>query len=480
MRAGLGTGWGARRGRRQVLRVGAVAALTAGAALAGCGRPSQAAGPAPSNPRITLVWAPWRVAWGTGWDAVFLEAAQPFLAANPGVDLVIDVSTGTGSNDSGTIPLIIAGTAPDVYSGFGPTKMIEGGYNLDLTSYLKDQNVDTSVWDAGQFEKYVRDGHVWALPAELSTSAVAINEGMLDSAGLAYPDPQWDYTAAAALWAAVTTKTADAAKNVTGFVYWGQKASWLPGDFYLRGWGASAAQSNYSALCGLASPAALTFANWWFPQAQRGSVVWNGTAPSWPQQVACGFAGSWTLPTYADLTSVKWDFWPQPAWPTGTSSYAGNDYYAVSATTKHADLAAALAIWLTTDVQWQHRMIALQLVVPPSSKLWPIWEQVVKTVAPPLAGKNIAAFMTAPLQGRAFNHPAFAYASDSAYNLIGNYLPQIITGKLDPTGAMTQAAQAVNAFEAGQALTAADQAKIASSNAFPTQGPAIASVVPGI
>ena len=112
---------------------------------------------------------------------------------------------------------------------------------------------------------------------------------------------------------------------------------------------------------------------------------------------------------------------PQPRWPTGTSAYAGNDYYAVSRTTKQPDLAAAFAIWLTTSPEWQRSLMGLQLVVPPSSALWTEWAQVVKAVAPPLQGKNVGAFTVAASQNRAFNHPAFAYASDAAYNTIGQY-----------------------------------------------------------
>lgn len=55
------------------------------------------------------------------------------MLPNPGVDVVIDVSTGTGSNDAATVPLILAGTAPDVYSGHDPARTVAAGYNLDLT-----------------------------------------------------------------------------------------------------------------------------------------------------------------------------------------------------------------------------------------------------------------------------------------------------------------------------------------------------------
>lgn len=424
------------------------------------------------------MWAPWRVGWGSSWNAVFLDAVQPFMAEHPGVDVQIDIGGSSGSNDTALIPQIIAGTAPDVYSGYGPTKMIEGGYNLDLAPYLKAQNVDTSIFDQGEYSKFVGSNGVWALPAELSTSAVIVNEGMLDDLGVAYPDRSWDYTSAAALWQQVATKSATPGKSRVGFVYWGQKASYLPGDYYLRGWGASAAAANFSTKCGLDSPQALAFAQWWFPLLVDGVIAWNGAALPWPQQVACGFAGSWSLPGFAAQRSVKWDFWPQPAWPQGTTAYAGNDYYAVSATTKNPELAATFAVWLTTSLTWQQALMRLQLVVPPNSKLWPQWVEVVKAIAPPLADKHLDAFTVAPLQNRAFNHPAFAYGSDEAYSTIGTYTGQIPSGKLDPVGAFRQAAAAVDKLESGLAAAAAASSSLAGR--FPTNGRPIAPVVNGV
>lgn len=477
-----GIAGGGRWSRRRALGLGAAGALaTAGAwALAGCSGSGGGATAAPTaaKPQTVLVWAPWRVGWGKGWESVFYAATQPFRTAHPGVDIRIDIGGSNGSNDGGLIPAIIAGTAPDVYSGYGPTKMIEGGYNLNLAPYLKTQNVDTSVFDQGEYVKFVRDDGVWALPAELSTSAVAVNLTMLDNLGASYPDKQWDYQAAATLWRSVSSPSSTPSKRRVGFVYWGQKAAWQPGDFFLKGWGASAAAANFSSKSGLDTPQALAFAQWWFPLVQEGAITWNGSAPAWPAQVACGFAGSWSLPNFAQQNGVKWDFWPQPKWPTGTSAYAGNDYYAVSATTKQPELAATFAFWLATDVTWQRSMMQLQLVLPPSSKLWSEWIDVVKAVAPPLQGKNLQAFTEAPLQGRAFNHPAFAYGSDQAYKLIGPFTTQMAAGKMDPIQGYQQAADAVNRFEVGQAV----EAKAASGvdQRFPTDGPAIAAVVPGV
>ena len=367
--------------RRPMIKAGLAAAALAGTGGYLFPGVVRAAGTA-AHGKIVLDWQPWRVGWGPGWDQIFYEATAPYRASHPGIDIKVDVSTGTGSNDTANIPAILSGTGPDVYSGYIPEPMIEGGYNLDIAPYLHEFNVDTSQFDAGQYSKYVKAGAVYGLPAELSTSAVAIDLTVLDSAGLPYPDRQWDYRAAERLWRAVAKPNHNPNKAVWGFQYWGQMANFLPAQYYFSGWGASIASYNWSPKCGLDDPKALAFGNWFMPLVADNVITWIFGNGNWPQQIVCGFAGSWMLPQFAPLRSLKWDFWPQPYWPTGTTAYAGNDYYAIPVSTKHPKEAAEFMIWLTTDPVWQRAMMRLQLVLPPSRQLWPEWASFVRAVAP--------------------------------------------------------------------------------------------------
>ncbi len=400
-----------------------------------------------AKPRITLVWQPWRVGWAKSWTGVFQQALTPFLKAHPGVDIAIDVADGAWSNDGAVLAGILSGTGPDVYSGFGPAKMIEAKVNLDLAPYLRRFNVDTHTFDAGQFAKFSANGGIYALPAELSTSAVAVNLSLLDEMGIPYPARDWDYREAALLWQKTAKASVSASGRRVGFTFWGQKAPWLPGEFYWRGWGASVVHGGYSTRSALDSAQALACAQWWYPLIHSGAVAWLGAAPHWPQQVACGFAGSWTLPQFALQTEVKYDFWPQPRWPTGTTAYAGNDYYAVPRTTHQPDLAAAFAIWLATSPAWAQSMTRMQLVLPPARTGWDQWEAVVRAVAPPLAHKNLGAFTVAALADRAFNHPAFAYLSDAAYGRIGQYTAQMAARRISIPLGLREATRSVNTFE---------------------------------
>ncbi len=445
--------------RRRALAAAGVTIL-APAALAACGPAAGLARPTAAKPRTTLVWQPWRVGWASSWTGVFQQALAPFLKAHPGVDIVIDVGDGPVSNDAAVLAAILAGAGPDVYSGFAPAKMIEAKVNLDLAPYLRRFNVDTHTFDAGQFAKFTTNGGVYALPAELSTSAVVLNLSLLDQLGIPYPAGDWDYREAASLWRRTTKASNTASGRRVGFTFWGQKAAWLPGDFYWRGWGASVAQGGYTTKCALDSHEATAFAQWWYPLMHAGVVSWLGAAPPWPQQVACGFAGSWSLPMYAQQTSVKYDFWPQPRWPTGTTAYAGNDYYAVSRTTHQPELAASFAIWLATSKDWADSLTRMQLVLPPTRGSWEQWQAVVRAVAPPLAHKNLGAFTVAAMADRAFNHPAFAYLSDAAYGRIAPYTTRMAMRQISVPLGLQEATRAVDTFEIAAQSTTLQTARV--------------------
>lgn len=384
------------------------------------------------------------------WASLFHELTAPFRTAHPGVDIVVEAPT-PGSNDFAVQAAILAGKGPDVFSGFGPSKMIEGGLTLDLTPYLKEYGVDIAIFDRGQVGKYMPpQGGVYAVPAELSTTAVLVNVGLLNRLGIPRPSPVWGWTEAEAVWRKASGATAQGPR--IGFSFWGHlgpKAS-IPGEYLWRGWGASYAEHPYAARCGLDSGAAQRMAEWLYPLLYAGVVRWgSGWSRSFPsERIVCSTAGSWTLPSLAtSLRGMEWDFWPSPAWPQGVTSFAGNDYYAVNAHTRHPQESAAFSLWLTTSDAWQRELVRLQLVIPPARHLWSTWAAHVQAVAPVFRGKNVAAFTHAALLGRAFNRPAFRYNSVGAYGLIAQQAALIASRRLSPSRGLASAVQVVNAFE---------------------------------
>lgn len=451
-----GTGLDKGISRRQALRAGLVGAagMTAGLALSACG---PLAKPTATKPKVLLVWQPWRVQWGSGWNQVFYDYTAPFRKEHPGLDIAVSAPT-SGSDDQLVQTEILGGSGPDVFSGYDPAALIEGGLTLNLEPYIREQKVDLSLFDAGQLGHFVMQGGVWGLPAELSTTAVLVNLGLIDQLGYPHPAPNWTTSEAAKLWNQLTTTQRH------GHSVWWSIAPGLPGEYLWRSYGASIARHNFSMHSALDTTAALEFANWFYPQLNSGAIQ-NGI-PSTQQivgeAVATTTLGSWQLPWAAlNLQGMTWDFYPTPAGPSGSTSYAGRDYYAVSVNTKHPKESAAFLLWLTTSPDWLTNLIRLQLVIPPISTYWSTWVERVKAVAPPLAQKNLGAFVAPALQGKAYAHPAFPYLNDAAYSLIGQYTAKIVSQTMSPAAALPQAVSRVYQFEVNAKTEVATQSGVA-------------------
>jgi ABC-type glycerol-3-phosphate transport system substrate-binding protein len=457
-------------GRRAL--AGTVAAVWAGTA-GGCRSASTApAVPTPSRPTVRLVWQPWRVGWGKGWDQVFYEATQSFRNQHPGIDIVIDpaVASHSWSDDGFVVTQILSGTAPDVFSGFGPENLVENGYLLDLTASLRAANFDLSVFDKAQVDHYHRGTGLYALPAELSTTALAVNLDILDQLGLAYPDPHWDFQQASDLWVRSTVR----GKRV-GATFWSEGGN-CPGNYYWQGWSTDLVDAADPARCIADRQPSLAFADWFYDLYSAGAAAFSGDFAT--GRATCATTGSWTLPTAAtQWRAIKYDFYPYPSWPSGQTAYAGRDYYAVPINAPHPEEAATFLIWLMS-VEWQRTMMQLQLVIPSIRTLWQEWATVVRQVAPPLAKKNLEAFTAAAFVNRAFTKTAFAYASDRAYGLLFGWTQKISTRQIDVRGGLTQGAAQVNAFEQSMATQA--RRLVDATRRFPTAGPAMAAVPTGI
>lgn len=448
--------------------------VAAGGVLSACARATHAPLPQPVRTRLQIVWQPWRVGWAKGWDHIFHDATAPFRKAHPGVDISVQAPT-AWSDDGLVLSQILAGVGPDVYSGFGPTVLIEAGANLDLAPHLKQHNVDTALFDQGQFAIYQKNGGVFALPAELSINAVAVNLSVVDALGLPEPTDHWTYQEAQSLWSAVARR---GAKPRFGHSVWGPPALYM-----WKGWGASIADGYWSPRCALGSAEAAAFGEWYYPLVRAGVIA--AAAPGEPSSfvnggIVCPTWGSWMLPQAAlSLGGLKWRFYPYPRWPQGSSSRTGQDYYAVNVHTKQPALAAEFAIWLTTSKAWSESLMRLQLVLPPQKAYWADWASLVEAVAPPLKGKNVQAFTAAALQNRGFSAQPFAVDSAAAYGVINQYAGRIVSGQLSPALGLREVANAVNRYEAARLA----EAKVGNTlrKEFPTvNGTDIASVSPGL
>ena len=99
-----------------------------------------------------------------------------------------------------TLAMMVAGTAPDVITGWGPVfrKWAEKGQLLDLQPFV---DRDLSAEDLADFHQWQWDGMVtkdtkirFAVPYYINLIVLYYNKAAFDEAGVAYPDNDWTTT----------------------------------------------------------------------------------------------------------------------------------------------------------------------------------------------------------------------------------------------------------------------------------------------
>jgi ABC-type glycerol-3-phosphate transport system substrate-binding protein len=481
-----------RTARRRLLR--AVAAL--GAALAGCAGPRQATGPATPQPagvpvtarptsiggRTPLTFQPWQDAYGfqglKSLNAILFDATGPFRAAHPGVDLRF------WGPEINPIASVLAGQGPDVPqlqggSG-GIAAWLAGPYVLDLTPYIRQSNVDLGNFAAGQVADVTLGRGIYGIPNYTGTAGMVVNLSTLDALGLPYPPKPWTYreweqlARAAARGSGSGTRLRGTTINAD---YFGRG----PGAMYYAGWGASIVAPEDPARCGLDSDAAIACGEFLY------QLVWDGVADfGWvPSDFVRGgtvapfcWLQSYILPAATQWTGFKWDFWPMPTWPKGPATMTNPNFFAISVAARDPDLAWELVHWLTVEPDWQRTLMRTVLLPPGYLPLWEEWLTVVRQVAPTLAHKDLEVFAAHIRDGIMYGGTHFAYQDPQAKRILGQWYAQIAGRTVSVREGLGQAARQINALQAS--ARAAEPRARAARQRFPTRGPDLAPVPPGI
>ncbi|HVB09965.1 MAG TPA: extracellular solute-binding protein [Bacillota bacterium] len=474
--------------RRAVLR--GAAAGAAGVALApllsACSTSAGAkttATPTVANPTTILHFAPnWQ---GASWNKTALTLNQQFFDSNyspqnPGVRVVVNNGSVQGGASTQIAASIAGAGFLDVFQDCcGDLPVLQqAGLLQPLDSYLRQDNIDTSLWPAGHIQVLTFNGHLLALPAYDGPCVIFYRQDTLDNLGLSYPDASWDYKTATTLWASCVGKNAAGRTRGGCSVFdgsWYEQINW-----WLHGWGATEMSSDRT-VATFGSQQAMDMATYVQTNAAANIItprsdvsVLTGDTAAFKQ------SGGWELlPAALSLgVKYKWDILPVPQWPAGRSTFNNIDFYVLNAASKNLDAAWNLLKYVCAEPDYQRFQMQATLVQPCLLSLWDEWESIVVSTAPLLKSKAISWFKDAATGGYAWPNLFFQYQAVQADNVIDNWMGQVEANKVSPQQGLAQLQLQASALQ--QTGAAEQAAGVTNAKAFPTNGTSIAAVVTGI
>lgn len=426
---------------------------------------------------------------GVSFNKTLLSLYQEFVdstfnAKNTG--LRATVFPGDWGNTGGVISASIAGTGyPDVLASCCDdlSVYVSGSWLVPLDTYLKKDNIDTSVWNQPHIEALSFSGQVLALPSYDGPGVVAYRQDVLDQLGLEYPDPDWTYKDAATIWqqcAESSYGTGTTQKRRLGISFLSLDNGHL--NWWMHAWGGQEMDATRTQC--LAGSSAGVGALSWIADLQKNKIAVSdsGEVGRLNGQASSAFAmvGGWNVFPLATQIGekYKWDLLPVPKFPGGRATYCNIDFYGINRATKYLDHSWELMKYLTFESDWQRFQMKTTLVQPCLNALWSEWETIVKQVAPPLQNKQLHWYQDAAQGGYAWPTLFFQYNSNQVNTAMDGWLTKIGSGTVSAQQGMTQMASQIDAVEAaGAAESIRANAMVA---AFPTQGPTMAAVQPGL
>ena len=472
----------ARLSRRSLLARSASAGLVLGTAgwLTACAAGSSSAHRTATSGAIDLTYAPWGQ-WrnaGAHWQNFVKQGLAHFEQANRGIRVRVVAPGGGG----GFAPSIVAGSAPDVFEDWVMPPYLSQKLVLNLEPYLKRDNLPLSLWSPGQMHAMATESGVWFLPCYIHVDTMIINLTDLDNLGISYPDPTWTYVEAESLYRRATWDKGGnhhfgVALNDMGGRMLGTAGSDTRA-YALEIFGGSVMDASRT-VCTIDDPRVVRAVTW-FDQ-----LYWDKVAGGSNIATNCTFAefGSNSLVTaFTQYRSqFKWTFFPIPRYPAGRKCFEATDYHAINATTKHPDEAWTLLRFLSAEPYWSRYCMRSLMRTPSLISLWPEYVSVVESVAPQARSVQLQWYVSAAqhwgVAGRTFK-----YEHPQAVQIINDALGAAIDRKEGVNIALRSAAQQVNAIEKDAPALAAAKAKqtARAHRLYPTHGPAIAPVSPGL
>jgi len=330
---------------------------------------------------------------------------------------------------------------------------------------MQEDGLKPTLWSPGQMHALTLDSGTYFLPCYVDVSVMAVNLSNLDAMGLPYPDPDWDYNAAKAAYAAATqTRNGQQYIGLTS-IYNGTfmaLATTVTRAYAMHIFGGSV-MDDTRLICQMDSPETIKAIQWW------DELYWEGIAGSLPITGGATYVeigANSILTSYEDWgNSFKWTFFPVPKYEAGRISFESTDYHAINAATKYPEQSWMLLKFLAANPYWSRYTMKYLLRPPSLVSLFDEFTSVVEQVTP-LAKTTGIQYFTEAAQSWGLAGRTFKYEQGQAMTILNQALTEAMGNKgQDPTTVMTAAAKAVNALEQQAVQTAAKASATAASAA---------------
>jgi ABC-type glycerol-3-phosphate transport system substrate-binding protein len=398
---------------------------------------------------------------GTMQQIVDEYLAVHWLAKHPGVTLTTIAGMGCNGTCLGTqdeIAATLAGEPADVITGCcnGWYDYLSANMMRPLDPYIKQDNIDLSVFAPGHIAALTTSEGLLALPEYDGPEVMLVNLGLLDDLGIPYPPENWTWQDADKLWRSV-------AGMHQGHWLYGASIDVPDGGWEVAGFGGAYGNADGTTAT-LDSPQCVQAYTWWMDLLQHNIILGNNSNQIPGSSSAMLMLGGWTIQAAVRIIrSGKWRYWPMPKFPVRQSTFINNDFYAINNYSKNPpELVWDIFKFLVLDRGFQQLQWRTTFVTPNRIDLWPDWFEIVYAVAPPLRNVNLEAYQGALSYG--VSQYFWKYDNVQANNIVNQYLNGIQQRQYSVPVGLTQATDQINALEAvaGPRFAAeqAEQAKV--------------------
>jgi len=357
--------------------------LMIGAVLSGCSNGGSAGGEDGGKKELTFMFSGQPIE-----QEAYKAVVKEFEKANP--DVKVNVVVTAGDQYATKLQAAIAGRKiPDVFF-YNPGQLkayVNSNVLMDITKQVEGaENINLDdIWKSG-VEKYRFDGEtigqgaIYGLPKDLGPFALGYNKTMFEKAGVPLPDKDKPMT-----WDQFITISKQLTKDTNGDGKTDQYGTGFNVNWALQPfvWSNGADFVNEDHTKVTVDDPKFVEALQYFADMQNKHKVTPSIGESqsldtyqrWLRgQLAFFPVGPWDMGTFEKELKFDYDLMPWPAGSTGESAaWIGSLGIGVAKTSKNADAAAELALYLSADQKGQQALIDQRVQIPNSMKVAEEW-----------------------------------------------------------------------------------------------------------